>query len=427
MERGTPTSLWQCSLAATVLVGFVTISTAQDKMASVAAKIEDSLLSTATYDRRLRPGGFNESSGPVLVTTNLYIRSISSICDIGMNYEVQLTFRQQWRDESLAFDDNSGKIRYLNIYDPRKLWTPDTFFVNELESHHHRITTPNVLVRIYPDGSVLQSIRISLKLSCPMDFHRYPFDEQQCNIVIESYGYTAADLVLLWKKGDPVQITRNLYLPKFTLTQYLTDYCTIRTVTGEYSCLKVGLILKREFYDLLTRVYMPCIMLVVLSWIPLWLNNKNSIIRVLVPLVLLIVMANGISKVNQDEIPKTSYTKPIDVWTGICLTFVFAVVIFSTVVDYMVRREKADDLDGSSAFDGGKEAAGTSMLSSVAQRVQAWVKQKRSLTAKIDIVGRVAFPAVYVLFLIIYFSTYMREFEEITVKNPSVTHYISSQ
>jgi putative glutamate-gated chloride channel (fragment) len=46
-------------------------------------------------------------------------------------------------------------------------------------------------------------------------------------------GYTTEDLVFLWKAGDPVQITKALHLPRFTLVKYLTDYCTSKTNTGK--------------------------------------------------------------------------------------------------------------------------------------------------------------------------------------------------
>ena len=40
------------------------------------------------------------------------------------------------------------------------------------------------------------------------------------------------DLVFLWKDGDPVQITNNLNLPRFTLEKFDTDYCNSKTNTG---------------------------------------------------------------------------------------------------------------------------------------------------------------------------------------------------
>ena len=52
-----------------------------------------------------------------------------------------------------------GKLKYLTLSDPSKVWMPDLFFSNEREGHFHTIIVPNVYVRIFPDGWVLYSIR----------------------------------------------------------------------------------------------------------------------------------------------------------------------------------------------------------------------------------------------------------------------------
>ncbi|GFT14597.1 glutamate-gated chloride channel, partial [Nephila pilipes] len=74
-------------------------------------------------------------------------------------YSVQMTLREQWRDERMQFDDQNGQVRYLTLTDPDKIWKPDLFFSNEKEGHFHNIIMPNVLLRIYPNGDVLYSIR----------------------------------------------------------------------------------------------------------------------------------------------------------------------------------------------------------------------------------------------------------------------------
>lgn len=111
-------------------------------------------------------------------------------------------------------------------------------------------------------------------------------------------------MVFLWKEGDPVQVVKNLHLPRFTLEKFLTDYCNSKTNTGkrnnnvfliisnrlncktlfllsssikkksgEYSCLKVDLLFKREFSYYLIQIYIPCCMLVIVSWVSFWLDQ----------------------------------------------------------------------------------------------------------------------------------------------------------
>ena len=79
-----------------------------------------------------------------------------------------------------------GRIKYLTLTDPKKVWMPDTFFRNEKTGHFHNILVNNVYIRIFPNGDVLYSIRISLTLSCPMHLKLYPMDRQTCALKIAS-------------------------------------------------------------------------------------------------------------------------------------------------------------------------------------------------------------------------------------------------
>jgi hypothetical protein len=101
-------------------------------------------------------------------------------------YTVQITFREQWVDERMQYNDMDGQIRFLTLTEPGRIWKPDLFFSNEKEGHFHDIIMPNVLLRIHPNGEVLYSIRLSLVLACPMDLKYYPLDKQTCSIRMAS-------------------------------------------------------------------------------------------------------------------------------------------------------------------------------------------------------------------------------------------------
>lgn len=402
---------------------------------AIEKRILDGIIGLGRYDSRIRPMGINNTDGPALVRVNIYIRSIGKIDDVTMEYAVQLTFRQQWRDERLQYDDLGGQIRYLTLTDQKKLWQPDLFFSNEKEGHLHQIIVPNVLLRIYPNGDVLFSIRISLVLSCPMNLKFYPLDRQVCSILMASYGYTTEDLVFLWREGDPVQVTKTLHLPRFTLERFNTDYCTSRTNTGEYSCLKVDLVFKREFSYYLIQIYIPCCMLVVVSWVSFWLDPTSIPARVSLGVTTLLTMATQISGINA-SLPPVSYTKAIDVWTGVCLTFVFGALLEFALVNYASRSDQRRQnihkqaanqqrqkwiLPASIATSGleNNQAAidhcdeafamvhmkGASTSSS--NLCGSWLSRFPTRSKRIDVISRIFFPLVFALFNLVYWTTYL--------------------
>lgn len=80
----------------------------------------------------------------------------------------------------------TGRLKYLTLTEANRVWMPDLFFSNEKEGHFHNIIMPNVYIRIFPYGSVLYSIRISLTLACPMNLKLYPLDRQVCSLRMAS-------------------------------------------------------------------------------------------------------------------------------------------------------------------------------------------------------------------------------------------------
>lgn len=54
-------------------------------------------------------------------------------------------------------------------------------------------------------------------------------------------------------------------------------YCDVATATGEYSCLRVDLVFARELSFYIVTIYVPCFMIVVVSWFSFWLDYKAVI------------------------------------------------------------------------------------------------------------------------------------------------------
>ena len=86
--------------------------------------------------------------------------------------------------------------------------------------------------------------------------------------------------------------------------------------TGKYSCLKVELIFKREFSYYMLTIYVPCCMLVIVSWVSFWLDQNAIPARVSLGVTTLLTMSTQTSGINA-QLPPVSYTKAIDVWTGV--------------------------------------------------------------------------------------------------------------
>ena len=146
------------------------------------------LLQKNIYNKNLRPE--NVTDRVALVKTNMYIRMIEHIDSDDQQWKVQITLRHLWNDQRLKFDNQDGKVKYVKLEDPNLIWRPDTFIVNSKKTLLHSDLLPNVMVRIYPNGNVQFSARITSIISCRMDLKRYPFDTQICSIKLASCKFT---------------------------------------------------------------------------------------------------------------------------------------------------------------------------------------------------------------------------------------------
>ena len=113
----------------------------------------------------------------------------------------------------------------------------------------------------------------------------------------------------MWKDEVAVQFAPNMSLPGgFKLGRTGQDYCDVRTATGEYSCLQVDLVFARELSYFLVTMYVPCIMIVVVSWFAFWIDHKSAPARVTLGVSTLLALSTTLASI-QKSLPPVAYMK----------------------------------------------------------------------------------------------------------------------
>nr|UUV79929.1 gamma-aminobutyric acid receptor GRD2 [Pediculus humanus corporis] len=298
----------------------------------------DNLLSG--YDNRIRP---DFGGPPAIVEVDIMVRSMGPISEIDMTYSMDLYFRQPWIDKRLAFKGNKETLA-LSITMLEKIWKPDTYFYNGKQSYLHSITTPNKFVRLYQDGRVLYSSRLTIKAGCPMNLENFPMDTQRCPLKFGSFGYTTNDVVYKWNSQRQIVIAEDMKLSQFDLIANIsaneTDKVNIvhsRVYTiKEYSMLLVSFHLQRHMGNFLIQVYGPCILLVVLSWVSFWLNREATADRVSLGITTVLTMT-FLGLEARTDLPKVPYPTALDFFVFLSFAFIFATIIQFAVVHYFTK------------------------------------------------------------------------------------------
>ncbi|XP_050982500.1 gamma-aminobutyric acid receptor subunit pi isoform X2 [Labeo rohita] len=282
------------------------------------------------YNKYLRPFFDN---GPVTVGMSLDIASIDTISEINMDYTATIFLRQRWTDERLVFEGN--KSLSLDGRLVELLWVPDTFIVDSKKSFLHDITVENRLIRIFPNGTVLYALRITTTVACNMDLTKYPMDKQTCTLQLESWGYNINDVMFYWARGnESVSGLDTLKLAQYTVEDHYTSVSEAVYETGNYPKLIFHFELKRSILYFILETYVPSSLLVVLSWVSFWISQSSVPARICIGVTTVLTMTTLMMGARTSLPNANCFIKAIDVYLGICFSFIFGALIEYAVAHF---------------------------------------------------------------------------------------------
>jgi hypothetical protein len=101
------------------------------------------------------------------------------------SFNVDLFYHQYWTDNRLlapkGLYQNSTKYTLSSQWKDR-IWTPDTFFRNAISGGVANVMSPSLYFTVTERTNIFMAARLQMKLSCDMNFRKYPFDSQTCYI-----------------------------------------------------------------------------------------------------------------------------------------------------------------------------------------------------------------------------------------------------
>uniref|UniRef100_A0A8C5IFG1 Gamma-aminobutyric acid type A receptor epsilon subunit n=1 Tax=Junco hyemalis TaxID=40217 RepID=A0A8C5IFG1_JUNHY len=299
-----------------------------------ATQILNSLLKN--YDNKLRP---DIGIKPTFIDVDIYVNSIGPVSVIQMEYTIDIFFAQTWYDRRLRFN-STLKALTLNTNMVSRIWIPDTFFRNSKRADSHWITTPNQLLRIWNDGKVLYTLRLTIEAECLLQLQNFPMDTHSCPLVFSSYGYPREEIVYRWRRYSiEVSDQRTWRLYQFDFTGLRNTSEVLRTGAGEYMVMTVSFDLSRRMGYFAIQTYIPCILTVVLSWVSFWIKRDSTPARTSLGITTVLTMTT-LSTISRKHLPRVSYITAMDLFVSVCFIFVFAALMEYATLNYLVGNKK---------------------------------------------------------------------------------------
>lgn len=398
------------------------------------------ILTSANYSSNLLPP---TGSSPLKLFVNFGLREIEDIDDKKMELKVQLALRLTWTDTRLQYAGNGSTYITLQSDTPQKPWTPDIFIHREKESILHSITKPNTYIRAYPNGTLRQSIRVSVAISCFMHLKLFPFDHQTCEMRLMSYAYSTSSLQIYWdplfqrrlSSADHNKINSD-HLTQFRLVRHALGRCVSTSgEMGNFSAVFIRLKFQRQWSYYSVQVFLPNIMLVALTWITFWLGEAVEA-RLSMTVTIMLTLGTQISSSAQ-TVTMVSYTTAFSLFGGICTSYgAFSIFETALVFCWTLRRNKEKESTTKQiepAMSDKHERTKKANVMAEGERGEHEMSQNRKIlkplehlaqaasanvtmwrrritlhptAVKIDEVSKVLFPVSFGIFVVVYFWVY---------------------
>jgi len=283
------------------------------------------------YDKRIVP---TKDGEPTVVNLQMYIGDMVPVENIHMHYSMDLYLREFWYDYRLELPLEDGEQFPLNGMFIDSIWTPDIYFPLGKKGQLHEITRPNSLIRIFKNGLVRSSQRVSITSFCPMNLANFPFDIQLCKFYLEPYSYNNQQCKLKWSydRGGPIFHPKDLRMYEFTLHKIAhTNVTSNYGIFGMYDSLVVEFHLRRNINYYLLQNYIPTSLIVFLSWVGFWIDYRSTPARVALGITTVLTITTLANSIRA-TLPPVSYSKSIDYYLLACFLFVFAALVEFAVV-----------------------------------------------------------------------------------------------
>ena len=275
------------------------------------------------------------TAAPRRVEMGIFVVDITDINERAGTFTAEFDVVARWQDPESGFDATAEghgvRTRMGDRADAflAEIWSPTIFAVNVVGARGKG----NETVTEAADGTITLRSRLRRTVRAPLDFRRFPFDEQVLPVHIESYLYPADELEIV-----PVEDFSGFddtFSPPEWRVRGLTTHSEPRARVQDggrvYHRLSFLVHIERLSGYYLWKIMLPMVIIVMVSWIVFWMSGEMLGRRAGVSSTgMLTVIAYQF--VIASTLPRFPYLTVMDYFTLVSLVIIAATMLVNLVV-----------------------------------------------------------------------------------------------
>ena len=276
----------------------------------------------------------------------VHVVSVDSINTVDMKVALTLSLQIKWHDRRLRyFNLNPEDENIVPATQASTIWSPYAIMTMENVRMDKFDFDDRIYMKILPNSSDITDVTVAyenrvfnggynfLEMSvisqlvyhCKLDVQKFPFDRQICPLSLgfkneRGTKFSIVDNGLVNKgETDLHQFSVKSMQNRIIITKQSTTY----TVLVSFERIPSYQILKTLF---------PTLLVACLGYCTFFINIDRPSDRFMGALTTILCQATWIG-VIQNDLPKTTYTKMIDVWVAWHFIFTFSVILYNILLD----------------------------------------------------------------------------------------------
>lgn len=275
------------------------------------------------------------SGEPTEVAILLYILDIDKVDSAEQSFAATVFYEARWKVPLLAHQGPGPLYRRLT-----EVWTPRLIIINQ------QMVWPAFpgVVEVYPDGEVVFRQKVWGKFSQPLELHDFPFDRQRLSIQIAAVGLLENEVKmvpLVRAKGRQSGLASQFSLPDWEVLSWQAEPMPYIPFEGQpgIAGFTMQIEIGRRVLYWVTKVIVPLCLIVMMSWIPLWIDPEQVGTNIGIAATSFLTLVAYLFAISV-LLPPVSYVTRMDWFIFLSTLIVFAGLVHAVFNAILVKKGK---------------------------------------------------------------------------------------